>query len=82
MLIATLQEFTILRFITSFPLPSNLNLEAESVNKALSDLGQIPLATISLDMFRALFVLPGEVRNVLQPMVHTLAHKRDMNMMD
>ncbi len=82
MLIATLQEFTILRFIAGFPLPPNLNLKTKSVKEALSDLGQIPLATISLDMFRALFVLPGEVRNVLQPMVHAFARKRDIDMMD
>jgi len=75
MLIDTLEEFIILRFVTGFPLPPKLDLEAVSVQDALSKLGQVPLATMGLDALRAMFVLPGEVRNVLQPMEHALARK-------
>ena len=71
-LIATLQEFRILRFIAGCPLPPNLDLKVESV-KSLSDLGQVPLAIIPIDALRAKFVSPGEVRNILQPMEYALS---------
>ena len=65
-----------IHYTSDCPLPANLNLKAQSVQDALSDLGPVPLATIPLDTFRAMFVLPGEVRNVLQPMEHTQAQAR------
>jgi hypothetical protein len=81
-LIDTIQRFTILRFLAGFPLPANLNLAADSVKQALLDLGPVPLATISLDTFRAKFISPGEATNILEPMEHALARKRGLDTME
>ena len=77
-LIDKINRFCILCFLAGFPLLANLSLAADSVKRALSDLGPAPLATIPLDTFRGTFILPGEVNNVLEPMEHALERKRGL----
>ncbi|KAF8505280.1 hypothetical protein BU17DRAFT_71445 [Hysterangium stoloniferum] len=55
-LMDTLQKYKILRFLAGYPLAANLNLEAQSVKTALSELGPVPLATLNVDMFRAKYI--------------------------
>ena len=80
-LVDTITRFTTLFFLAGFPLPANLDLAADSVKKAVSDLGPVPLATIPLDTFRAKFISPGEAKNALQPIEHALARKRGLDTM-
>ncbi|KAF8512374.1 hypothetical protein BU17DRAFT_69263 [Hysterangium stoloniferum] len=81
-LMDTLQKYKILRFIAGYPLAANLNLEAQSIKTALSELGRVPLATLDVDMFRGKYISYGENRNVLGPMEHALGRKRRINEVD
>lgn len=68
--------------MAGFPLPANLDLAANSVKQAHSDLGPVPLATIPVDKIRAEFISPWEAKNVLlsMHMEHAFARKRGLEM--
>ena len=79
-LIDAIDKHRVLRFVA---LPPDLKLVATSVTQAINALGpNVTLATIELDEFKAHFISEDEARNVLAPMEHALARKRNASEMD
>lgn len=79
-LIDAIKKHDVLHFVA---LPPNLKLTATSVIQGIDALGtNVPLASIELDAFKAHFISEDEVRNVLAPMEHALAQKRQPSEMD
>jgi hypothetical protein len=82
-LIDAIDKHRVLRFVAGYPLPPDLKPVATSVTQAINALGpNVTLATIELDKFKAHFISEDEARNVLAPMEHALARKRNASEMD
>jgi hypothetical protein len=77
-LINAIEKHHVLRCVAGYPLLPDLELTADSVIQALGTLGpNIALASVNLDMFKAHFISEYEAMNVVAPMDHALARKRN-----
>ena len=76
-LIEAIENHHVLRFVAGYPLPPNLNSNAESVGDAILALGpDVALASFRLDEFRSSFTSEDEAKNILGPMEAALNRKR------
>lgn len=76
-MIDAIEKVPVLRFVAGYPLPPDPKSTSKSVVQALNPLGPNPLATLTVDTFRAYFISEDEARNVLGPLEAALARKRE-----
>jgi len=67
----------VLRFISGFELPAELDLGAEAINALGPD---VVLASLEVDTFRALFISKDEAKNILVPVEEALDLRRKVAM--
>lgn len=77
-MIDAIEQFPVLRFVAGYPLSPEIDSTAKSVVEVRDSLGPVPLATLALDPFKALFLSEDEAKNVLGPLEGALARKQNL----